>query len=103
MILFNKTADIKPKSVLPQRSTDNKIQKKAEELASQARKWVTQSELTKQIKKYGIKSLSRTVKSCESIWKFKNEIHLNTHQLFKIALFIETKLKQKIKKGHYYL
>lgn len=74
-----------------------------EELEISSRKWTNKSDFFKQVKKHGKTTLSQTIKTCEKIWKLKTELKLTTHQLFNIALFIETKFKREIKKGHFYI
>ena len=65
--------------------------------------WATEERLDEVAVKYGIEALTRTLTMCEKIWKLKDPLGLTKHELFKLVLFIETKLSGRIEKGKYYL
>ncbi|MBS0655243.1 MAG: protein kinase family protein, partial [Verrucomicrobia bacterium] len=76
---------------------------KIEALSATAAKWVDASKFKSQIKKYGYNALQKTIGSCEKIWKLQGDLGLKEKELYKIALYINTKMKGKIKEGNNYL
>ena len=76
-----------------------------EELAAQRKRrirpWMKGS-IASLLKKHGEKPVLNAVRACEKMWKLSDSLRISKGKLFKIALYIETKLRPQIKKGTYY-
>ncbi len=83
-------------------ATDSKVSRAAQ-LVIRAREWVSEGHAKHIIKKYGEDKLERMLMACENITKLSDDIGLTKGELFKIAKYIEVKLKYKTKKGKAYL
>ena len=55
------------------------------------------------ITKYGQEKFNRIIMACENIKRLSRDLGLGDKELFKIAKYIEVKLKDKVKKGKVYL
>ena len=72
------------------------------------RGWTHSKTLTKLCKKHSLEKVERALDKCSNIWKLqdnsgKKNLGLKKHELFKIALFIETGLKKYIKHHSAYI
>lgn len=65
--------------------------------------WATSQRLATIERKYGADTVNRVIQACERMWELKKDLGIAEHDLFKLSLFIETKLITRIQKGKFYL
>jgi len=83
-------------------TTDNKIDRAAQ-LVLRAKEWASVGHAKQIIKKYGEDKLERMLMACENISTLTDYLGMSKGELFKIAKYIEVKLKHKLKHGKAYL
>jgi len=65
--------------------------------------WASKNQIQKLVKTHGQERVDRVLLACENIWKLPEKLGLGKKELFSMALYIETKLKGRVKKGEFYL
>ncbi len=82
--------------------SDTKTNKLSEQIL-RAKEWTSAANVERIITKYGEEKFDRMIMASENIAKLSDDLGLTNGEIFKIARYIETKLKQKVKKGKAYL
>ncbi len=94
---------VKGQEISVERSAFDSKVSRAAQLIIRSREWASAGHVKHIIKKYGEDKLERMLMACENIMKLGDDIGLTKGELFKIAKYIEVKLKYKTKKGKAYL
>lgn len=73
------------------------------QLIEKADAWASAHFLLSAYKNHGLEPLDRALKASIKIWKLEENLGITKEELYKIALYIETKLFNKVEKGQLYI